>query len=115
MNPAPITYERNPGLVARLRKLLPPKNQEWTVVDYLIQEAAQAIETRAPGPNERVKKYKIWVESCDRGSFAKDSPSDIAIKAQIRCLRQLLEYLEGDEYLAAHVEDAVNRAPATGR
>lgn len=41
------TYEPQAPLVERLRKLLPPVDQEWTEIDYLIQEAAQAIGTRS--------------------------------------------------------------------
>jgi hypothetical protein len=48
-----------------------------------------------------VEKFKHWVETTPRPSM---EPSAIAFDAQVRCLRQLLEYLGGDEYLERHVE-----------
>lgn len=73
--------------------------------------APEAARTTISPTEVSVRKFKVWVESCDRGSFPKDSPSDLAIKAQISVLRQLLEYLSGDDYLRTHVEHANKPAP----
>lgn len=43
------TYDEEKPLVHRLRKLLPPVNQEWTSVDYLIQETISALSESSDG------------------------------------------------------------------
>lgn len=82
----------------------------------LIVKALRAYGSDGPksvSPTEEsVRKFKVWTERCCRDIHSGDSK--IACDAQIRILRQLLEYLGGDEYLALHVEDAVKRIPATG-
>jgi hypothetical protein len=74
------------------------------------EELRDILESELAAPADRtVAKFKHWIDSTPSDSLTGDSR--VAMQAQKRVLRQLVEYLGGDEELVAYIELAAAPVP----